>query len=452
MAFEVIDEVPVDPALARVYEHGWQSWSPTTSYPVTATSARPTGSARLSSTARRIGNYRPDRRAPASGFQGEGILGLDPGDGSPAHVWAAATGPTEVPSIRAQLVGDQLRISADAPVRRVTATSLDTALGGWADDFVTRVGAPAPRPAPTAWCSWYHYFTEVTEADMTENLAAIVAHDLPVDVVQLDDGWEAQIGDWLTLSDRFSSLADVARRIRDTGRRAGIWTAPFLTTARSALTREHPDWIAGDAGYNWNTECYGLDLTHPGVRGYLREVFTQLRGLGFDYFKIDFLYAGALPADRHGSASALAAYRAGLSLIREAIGEESYLLGCGAPILPSVGLVDAMRVSPDVAPHYAPHDGDPSQPGQWGAAMCTTARAWQHGRFWVNDPDCLIVRPEVERREEWATVVERFGGLRVSSDRIAALDEWGLETTRRLLSTTPPPTPFGLPGASPIRS
>jgi alpha-galactosidase len=60
----------------------------------------------------------------------------------------------------------------------------------------------------------------------------------------------------------------------------------------------------------------------------------------------------------------------------------------------------------------------------------------------VNDPDCVIARPEVERREEWASVVERYGGLRVSSDRIADLDEWGLETTRRLLGDPPPPTPF----------
>jgi len=40
----------------------------------------------------------------------------------------------------------------------------------------------------------------------------------------------------------------------------------------------------------------------------------------------------------------------------------------------------------------------------------------------------------MERREEWAGVVERYGGLRASGDRLAALDGWGLETTRRLLT------------------
>ena len=40
--FRPLDEVRVDPHRARVYEEGWQSWSPTTWYPVGATSKRPT--------------------------------------------------------------------------------------------------------------------------------------------------------------------------------------------------------------------------------------------------------------------------------------------------------------------------------------------------------------------------------------------------------------------------
>jgi alpha-galactosidase len=134
-------------------------------------------------------------------------------------------------------------------------------------------------------------------------------------------------------------------------------------------------------------------------------------------------------------------------LIREAIGPGATLLGCGAPILPSVGLYDAMRVSPDVAPLYEPAEGDLGAPSQLSAVHTGRARAFQHGRFWINDPDCLIVRPEVERREDWAEHVERFGGLRASSDRLDSLDSWGLETTRRLLRQSPS-EPFDL---SPLR-
>lgn len=149
------------------------------------------------------------------------------------------------------------------------------------------------------------------------------------------------------------------------------------------------------------------------------------------------MYAGAYEGRRHEPVTGIEAYREALRLIRAAIGPEPLLVGCGAPIFPSVGLVDAMRVGPDIAAHYEPEEPNASLPSQRNAARNTIARAWQHGRFWVNDPDCLIARPGVERREEWAAVVEHFGGLRASGDAIPLLDQWGLETTRRLLIPSP---------------
>jgi len=439
--FETVAELSVDADRAQVYEHGWQSWSPASSYPVTATSPRPV------TADRRAMSYRAETPAPETGFQGEGLLAVDTGD--TVHVFAA-TDPESMPSIRASYVDGRLVVTADGTVSASQlAGPLPAALGAWGSSYASEVGVGPLRPAPTVWCSWYHYFTKVTEADIVENLAAIDSTGLPVDVVQIDDGWESEIGDWLTLSDRFASLSALVDRIRSAGRRAGIWVAPFLVGERSDLAGEHPGWlIAGpdglpvSAGHNWNQDVYGLDVTHPEAVAYLREVFGWLRSIGIDYFKTDFVYAGALAGSRHTGVEPLRAYRDGVALIREVIGPDAYLLGCGAPILPSVGLVDAMRVSPDIALEYEPRDGDPSQPSQRGAALSTVGRAWQHGRFWVNDPDCIVARPAVERREEWAAVVERYGGLRASSDRIADLDDWGLSTTRRLLETVPPPTPF----------
>jgi alpha-galactosidase len=451
VAEQIVDELVVDPTRARVYEHGWQSWSPSTHYSVEATSHRP---------ARPVAQamcYRPGRPAPPHGFQGEGLLAVDLGDGSAVRVYAAADGTVEVPSVRGCLTDRRLTVTADGPVELLTGpaapasslTPFAPALAAWADRYALRAGVRPLRAAPTVWCSWYHYRGRVGGADIDENLAAIGERGLPVDVVQVDDGWQRAVGDWLEPADRFAPLPAVVDRVRAAGRRAGIWVAPFTVAADSAAAVEHPDWLvrdaAGapvDAGYNWGAPLYGLDLTHPGVRGYLAEVFERLRGYGFDYFKIDFCYAGALDGARRDGSAPLAAYRSGLSLVREAIGPHAYLLGCGVPILPTVGLVDAARVATDVAASYRPRDGDPAQPSQFGAALSTIGRAFQHGRFWVNDPDCILAGPGVERREEWAQVVERYGGLRGSSDRVAELDDWGLRTTVRLLRDVPPPTPF----------
>jgi alpha-galactosidase len=439
-AFRPLAEVPVDPGRGSVFEHGWQSWSPTTALEVGGSGHRAAGPVEQTMC------YRPGKPGPARGFQGEGLLAVDPGTGEPVRLYAARDGLTSVPSIRAELVDGRLLVSADGPDVEETRSDgpLQAALAAWADRFAARAAVPALRHAPTVWCSWYHYFAEVTEADVLENLDAVGGHELPVEVVQIDDGWEAEIGDWPSLSGRFSSLGDLVGRIRDAGRRAGVWIAPFLAGARSQLARDHPDWlVAGaDAGHNWDQDLFALDVTHPAAAAYLRQVFESLLGLGFDYFKLDFIYAGALEGARRDDLPALAAYRQGLALIHQVLGPEPYVLGCGAPILPSVGLLDAMRVSPDVAPSFEPARGDLSRPSQRAATLSVVGRAWQHGRLWVNDPDCLIVRPAVERREQWARMVERYGGLRASSDRIADLDEWGLETTRRLLAAVPPPVPF----------
>ncbi len=430
LSFRDIAEVSLQPG-ALVYEHGWQSWSPTGVYPATATSPRPT-----SAQAQTV-HYRPARPIAERGFQGEGLLALDPGHGDPVRVWAAADPMGDVPSIRARVEDGRLVVSADGLFAENSYPGgLWPALSHWADEFAGRLGVKPTQALPPIWCTWYHYFTEVREEDVLENLYAIDRLGLDVGVVQVDDGYQAEIGDWLERSPRFRRpLSGLADRIKATGRRAGIWTAPLLVGARSALAKAHPDWLVagGDAGSNWDEPLFALDVTHPDAASYLQHVFRSLRAWGFDFYKIDFLYAGAIEGGRKGDARPIDAYREALRLIREAIGPSSTLLGCGAPILPSVGLVDAMRVSPDTGPQYEPKEGDLSHPSQRSAVHTGRGRAFQHARFWVNDPDCLIVRPEVERREEWAEHVERYGGLRGSSDRIQSLDAWGLETTRRLL-------------------
>jgi alpha-galactosidase len=438
---EVLSRIPVDRSRALVYEHGWQSWSPTTAYRLDQRPFRPV------SEQRRVGNYHPDRTAPHDAFWGEGLLAVDPGTGDGVHVVGARAADGPIPSVRAVVDGDEVvvRGSPDLDVAVIPAAAedgaphraVDLALAEWGNRFATASGLGPLRRPPTAWCSWYHYFERVTQDDIEENLAAIGELDLDIEVVQIDDGYQAEIGDWLVLSERFASLRDIVDRIRGAGRRAGIWVAPFLVGERSALAREHPDWLVpGTPAHDgWGgQQLRALDTTHPGAEAYLREVFGTFRKLGIDYFKIDFIYAGAMAGPRAGAdVNGTEAYRHGLRTIREAIGPDSFLLGCGAPILASVGLVDAMRVGPDIGHHFEPLDEDLSQPSQRAAAQNSRWRAWQQGRFWTNDADCLVAGTHVERRGDWATVVERYSGLRASSDRLRELDDWGLETTRRLL-------------------
>lgn len=435
-----VTEITIDPSRVVVHEQGWQSWSPSTSYAPGETPHRPANDVR------RIGAWRAESLPEPDVYRGEGLIAVDPGDGGPVHVIASADPVRSVPAIDVSFMDSKAVVSASGDVVIRTDSGPDGiqgALARWADSVVTSLGLAAPRPAPTIWCSWYQYFTKVTEANVDANLALM--DRLPVDVVQVDDGYQAEIGDWLVQSPDFTSVPGLFDRIVSGGHRAGIWTAPFLVGERSKVAAEHPEWLVRNfdgspvsAGHNWDQDLYALDTTHPDAAAYLTEVYRTFRSWGIDFHKIDFIYAGVLHGRRYADVDPITAYREALKLIRDAIGPDAYLLGCGAPQLPSIGLVDAMRVSPDIAPTYLPPDGDISMPGQWGAVLNGASRAFQHGRFWINDPDCLVARPDIERREEWAEHVARYGGLRGSSDGLDRLDAWGLETTRRLLSEPVP--------------
>jgi alpha-galactosidase len=442
MSFADVGELTCDPRRALIFEHGWQSWSPTGAYRLDETPPR------AADDNIQIVCYRPETPVPAEVFQGEGLVAVDPGDGGPVSIWSAPS-PVEIPSIRVRQEGarrqaghqDERRlvISADGPVRHwQVAGGLGPALAQWANT-VAEGYAPEAFPAvPPMWCSWYGYWDKVRDADIIENLALAQRHGIDADMFLIDDGYEAEIGDWLELRPGFGSLERAVGAVREAGRRAGIWTAPFLVGRRSRIFREHPDWLVGGAyaGLMWDQELAVLDVTHPDAAAHLVEVFQRFRAMGLSHFKLDYAYAGALAGRRHTAVDPIAAYRRGLELIREGAGPDATLHGCGAPMLPSIGLVDVMRVSPDTAPLVHPKAGDISQPSQLGARLTGAAREFLHARWWVNDPDCIMARPEVEAREEWAAHIEATGGLRGSSDPIAALDAWGLETTRRLMVST----------------
>jgi len=433
--FDTVDDVAVTPGRARVHEAGWQSWSPAGTYSLSERSPRPEHGWQ------QVMRFRPGSSTPESGFQSEGVLVLSD-DATRTRLYTpvdTGSGVDEVPSIRVRHSAGRVVVSANGPVwGRDVEGGIGDALVAFGDEWARRCGVRPIAAPPSVWCSWYHYFLEVTPADIEENLAAMHRLDLPVDVVQVDDGWQSGIGDWDAYSDRFRRLPDLVARIHDRGRRAGIWVAPLTVGSNSRLARDHPNWLVGDGGRNWGQSLHGLDVTHPGAAAHLRASLHALRDLEIDYVKLDFLYTGALHGRRYEDVSPVAAYRQGLAVVREAFGKDAYLLGCGAPLLPSVGLVDAMRVSGDVMNRA----DEPAPLGRPRGERAIRARAWQHGRFWVNDPDCLVARPGFELRRQWAHLIERFGGLRSASDRIDDLDAWGLRTTRHLLSDAPAPSPL----------
>lgn len=452
------------------YKNGWQSWSYSGGLPVGHADPRPW--AHALAVWHNPGGRNP--RAPVGGrvdVVGDAVLMLGvehervailAGALSQRQWFTQVYADRDKGALAIAHLTDDVRVQPGEELRgepvMLALGAQDTLLTQYAETLAREREVWHEATAPTGWCSWYHYYGNVTEPEVRENVAALqsLRSTLPLDVVQVDDGYQAAIGDWLEVKNTFPHGMEVlARHIRQAGYRPGIWIAPFTVAANSRLYREHPDWVVRDrkgrpasSGKNWNVALYGLDTTHPGARQWLRDIFrTLVVGWGFEYLKLDFLASAAIPGIRYDPTVTRAeALRAGLALIREVVGDDVFLLGCGCPLLAAMGLVDAMRIGPDVAPYWSPRlhrlplpfsEGH-VLPNLEGAIRNTLTRAWAHPSLWLNDPDCLLVRETqteltLDEVRAYASAIGLTGGMVLISDPLSHIPHDRLEIVAKLL-------------------
>lgn len=315
-----------------------------------------------------------------------------------------------------------------------------------------------PRPeVPVGWCSWYHYFTKVSENDLSVNLNAMVKlrNQIPMQLFQIDDGFESAVGDWFSFNDRFPrGVKILAHEIKSKGVKPGLWLAPFIVQSGAKLLKDHRDWMLRNkngrpvnAGFAWNNLATALDLTIPAALNYVKEVIhTAVHEWGFQYLKLDFLYAAALGGEYLDDTLTRAqVLRLGLEAIREAAGEETTLLACGCPVGSALGLFDMMRISADVAPTWLPAFGnissifkdEPNMPSAKNAIQNILTRASMDKFWWRNDPDCLLIRPDskltLAEVQSLASAIAITGGALLLSDNLSCLSPERLEIAQMLV-------------------
>ncbi|MCY9872844.1 glycoside hydrolase family 36 protein [Vibrio barjaei] len=307
----------------------------------------------------------------------------------------------------------------------------------------TRIGVSGD--SPIGWCSWYAYYADVTKQNVLENVEIMADKMFDLEWVLLDDGYQSFMGDWLTPSDKFEGgVKSLINNIREKGKKPAIWMAPFIAQAESEVFKNHPEWFlkhdngellkAEDITYGgWRcTPWYILDASHPEVQEHLTRVVKTMREeWGVELFKLDANYWGTLKGQRYQKGvTGVEAYRLGMAAINEGAGD-ALVLGCNAPMWPSLGLVDAMRVSDDV-------ERDPHRFEQ--IAKETFYRSWQHQRLWLIDPDCATFTSLPNQGTDRASyefhrnVLLASGGLLLSGDPLPELTPFAEETLARLVS------------------
>jgi alpha-galactosidase len=310
---------------------------------------------------------------------------------------------------------------------------------------------------PVGWCSWYHFYQDISEEVIEANRQSIleIKDRVPLKLLQIDDGFETYPGDWFDFVPGFpDGVKPLAEKAVESGLSPGLWLAPFIIHPRAKLVKEHPEWLLRDAqgklvsaGFVWNTFCYGLDLTNPQALDYACEVIRKaVEDWGFKYLKLDFLYAAALECRYQDPTRTRAqVLRLGLEALRDAAGPDIVMLACGCPLGSALGVFEAMRIGADVSGHWEPRfppfskilKNEPNMPSARNALQNIITRAPLHRQWWINDPDCLLVRPETELTipevQTLATAIGLTGGSLLLSDDLPALPHERLKIAQALL-------------------
>ena len=259
------------------------------------------------------------------------------------------------------------------------------------------------------YSSWYNRYQNINEECIRQDLQGCEKIFRKNDLFQIDDGWEPFIGDWLEADQKKfpKGMKEAADEIHAKGFRAGIWLAPFVAEEKSALFREHPDWLFKHDGQPWKNGCnwsgfYSLDIDNEEVIEYLRKVFDRvLNEWGYDLVKLDFLY-GAAPFGTEKETRAGRMIRA-MKFLRELCGDK-LILGCGVPVMPAFGIVDYCRISCDVTLDWndVPHMRiiHRERPSTKQAVGNIISRRHLNGRAYLSDPDVFFLRDNNLRLSE----------------------------------------------------
>lgn len=348
-------------------------------------------------------------------------------------------------------------ITWSEPLYMAVGPDLGCILENYADSSAHYLGVSIQRPSNYGWGSWLQYQDAITDDLVMANSDAmsLVAAAVPKikAVCQIDHGWEERISlhrpesSWLArheFSDDFSMLI---QHIQKLNLRPGLWVVPFVVNKGSRYIQDHQEYLVRDSAgdpkrIGGGGFGYCIDPTHPKGEAWLRSLFRRLTAEGIDYFKLDYLRAllAPEPLDEHdgldqprlywNGMNRVEAYRYGLQVIRDAVGASTYLLACGAPLLPSAGLIDGQRIGQDIASSWSN--------GATGIRDCSRNAAcnyFWHGKLWHNDNDYLAIPDEENLQRFWFTTVAMSAGSNIVSTDFQKLSK---ELRARIAALVPP--------------
>lgn len=314
------------------------------------------------------------------------------------------------------------------------------------------------------YTSWYNYYGGITEKILDRDIDGLATVKESADIFQIDDGYQTATGDWTSVkTDLYpKGMKYLTDKIHRKGFKAGLWLAPFNAAKNSQVFANHPDWFIKDAKGKYQLGsiawggAYTLDFYNEEAANYIRSFFNVvLNEWKFDMVKLDFLYSICRTPRNNKSRGQIMCEA--MDFLRECVGDK-LLLGCGVPLFPAFGKVDACRISCDVGPSFVPAWYNATTNHEVPSTRCaminTVFRRHLNGRAFVNDPDVFYMRDSDVRKfdklavrksklkftEEQkiihATINNMCGDVLFVSDNVGDFDEDRKKTLKKFFKPT----------------
>jgi alpha-galactosidase len=187
-----------------------------------------------------------------------------------------------------------------------------------------------------------------------------------------------------------------------------------------------------------------FDYSHPGARAHIADCIRNMKeNWGVTYFKVDFMRYGLendiKAKSKHVKSikahdptiTGVERFRLGMQAMREAMGPDSYFLGCSAVFGPCIGFVDGMRTGGDIHPRY---EAFPER------SLANLGNFYLSGKVFNGDADYVVFREAIDEDETvsqedvkhggsmtlneaqmWADFNKIYGTARLHSDNLVTL-------------------------------
>jgi alpha-galactosidase len=329
------------------------------------------------------------------------------------------------------------------------------------DQFGTAIaaenGIKKLKPADfKGWATWDYYGRVFTAKDIYGNMDVLKKIAPEANMVQIDGGWWTERGDYQSVRPNLlpGGIKEIISRVTSEGKIPGIHFDGFRGDENSEIYKAHPEYFLHDLDGKLIVEVNNkgdkvmryiyFDYSHPGARAHIADCIKNMKdNWGIRYFKVDFMRYGlkndTLAKNKKAKGikafdptiTSVERFRLAMKTMREAMGPDTYFLGCSAVFGPCIGFVDGMRTGGDIHPRY---EAFPER------SLANLGNFYLNGKVWNGDADYLVYREAADEdatvsqedikhggsltlneAQMWADFNKLYGTARLSSDNLMTL-------------------------------